>query len=145
MKLNFMLRKSILAGIAAMLMGVSLVFTLSASAHNIDLEKAWEQTRNYARLVRKESGGKYLHYATNCVEAFPNHNHIVRCVITYQNERDTAAGVYTCKETIEVYMASHNRSNNSNEDYTLLARHTSNNSCGSRRLEKMSWDFFSKL
>ena len=144
MKLNFMLRKSILAGIAVVVMGTSLLFTGSTFAHNIDLEKAWEQARNYARSVRKESGGKYLHYSTNCVEAFPNHNHIVRCVIQYQNKRDAAKGVYTCKETIEVYLWHHTRSG-SKEYHWLYARHTSGNSCGSRRLETMSGESFQNL
>lgn len=67
MRLNFMLRRRVLAGIAVMLMGASLVFMLSASAHNIDLDKAWALARDYARIVRKESPKRYLHYATNCV------------------------------------------------------------------------------
>ena len=33
--------RKVLAGIAAILMGVSLIFTSSASAHNINLNKAW--------------------------------------------------------------------------------------------------------
>jgi hypothetical protein len=124
-------------------MGASFIFTANALAHNINLDKAWEQARNYARSVRAESGGKYLHYSTNCVEAFPNHNHIVRCLIDYQNKRDRAAGVYTCRESIEVFMKPHGKSNT--ENYTLLGRHTSGNNCGSRRLEKMPWDYFSNL
>lgn len=124
--------RRVLAGIAVLLMGASLVFTLSASAHNINLAKAREAARDYARLVRSESGGKYLHYSTNCVRAFPNHNHIVRCLIDYQNAKDTAAGVYTCRESMEIYMPPHDRSGQIN--FELYARHTSNNQCGSRRL-----------
>jgi hypothetical protein len=120
-----MLRRT-LAGVAILVLGASLIFSGSASAHNIDLEKAWELAREYARDIRSLSGGKYLHYSTNCVRAFPNHNHIVRCVIQYQNAADTEKGVYTCKEKIEIYMPPHNRG----EDYSLFGRHTSNNHCG---------------
>src|SRR4051812_304328 len=101
-----MLRR-VLVLIATLSMGVSFSFTWRTSAHNIDLDKAWELARNYARSVREESNGRYLHYTTNCVKAFPGHNHFVRCVIEYQNAKDTAAGVYTCKETIELYMLPH--------------------------------------
>ena len=38
MKLNFMLRKSIPAGIAVVVMGTSLLFTGSTCAHNLDKE-----------------------------------------------------------------------------------------------------------
>ena len=38
MKLNFMLRKSILAGIAVVVMGTSLLFTGSTFSHNLDKE-----------------------------------------------------------------------------------------------------------
>jgi hypothetical protein len=65
MRLGFMLRRRVLAGIVAMLMGASLVFSGSASAHNIDLAKARDLARNYARSIRDESGGKYLHYTTD--------------------------------------------------------------------------------
>jgi hypothetical protein len=126
--------KRVLVLIAALSMGASLVFTSSAIAHNIDLDKAWELARNYARSVREESNGKYLHYTTNCVKAFPGHNHFVRCVIEYQNAKDTAAGVYTCKETIELYMVPHDYGRDG-PVYTIYARHTSSNKCGSLRLK----------
>ena len=127
---DFMLRRKVLAGVAVLLMGASLVFSPSASAHNIDVAKARELARNYARQVRDESGGKYLHYSTSCVSNFPNHNHSVNCVIKYQNAKDKAAGVYTCKEKIQFHMGSHSRSN---EDYRIFANHISNQ-CGSRTL-----------
>ena len=106
MTVGAVLRRRVVAGIAAVIMGASLVFTGSTSAHNIDLDKAWELARNYARSVRKESG-RYLHYSTNCVRAFPKHNHIVRCVIQYQDAKDTAAGMDTCIETIELFLPPH--------------------------------------
>ncbi len=64
MRLDFMLKRKVLAGIAAIVMGASLVFTLSASAHDIDVEKAREMSRDYARTVHKERN--YLHYKMNC-------------------------------------------------------------------------------
>ncbi len=64
MTLGFMLRKRVLAGIAAGLTAASLVFTLSASAHDIDVEKSREMSRDYARTVHKERN--YLHYKMNC-------------------------------------------------------------------------------
>jgi hypothetical protein len=127
-----MLRR-VLVLIAILSMGVSFSFTWRTSAHNIDLDKAWELARNYARSVREESNGKYLHYTTNCVKAFPGHNHFVRCVIEFQNAKDTAAGVYTCKESIELYMVPHDYGKGG-PVYTIYAKHTSGNTCGARRL-----------
>ena len=101
------MRKSPLIVIVVMLIAVNFVFTCSTSAHNIDLAKAREVTRNYARKVRDESGGKYAHYSTSCVAAFPGHNHIARCVVDYKNEADTKKGVYTCRELIEVKLWAH--------------------------------------
>ena len=57
-----MLRRRMLAGVTALLMGATLVFPWSAAAHNISLERSWEMAHDYARSVRDESGGKYLHY-----------------------------------------------------------------------------------
>jgi hypothetical protein len=131
-----MLRRRVLAGIAALLMGASLVFSGSTSAHNIDVAKARELARNYARQVRDGSGGKYLHYTTSCTRNFPNHNHSVNCVIKYQNAKDTAAGVYTCKEKIQLHMSPHSRSN---EDYRVLGNHISSQ-CGSRTLNNTLLD-----
>lgn len=123
------LRRRVLAGIAALLMGSSLVFSGGASAHNIDLAKARDLARNYARQVRDESGGKYLHYSTSCRKNFPGHNHSVRCVIDYFNAKDTAAGVYTCRESIELALAPHGDF----LDYRISGHHTSGK-CGSRYL-----------
>jgi hypothetical protein len=120
------LRRRVLAGAAAILMGVSLVFTGSTSAHDIDLLKARESAREYARRVRDNSGGKYLHYSTKCRAMFPGHNHYVSCVIDYQNAKDKAAGVYTCRESIKIYMFPHSVGLN----YTLVGDHSSNNNCG---------------
>jgi hypothetical protein len=125
-----MLRRRVLALVAAIVMGASLVFTLSASAHNIDVAKARELAREYARQMRDGSGGKYTNYTTRCGAMFPNHNHLVSCTIQYYNAKDKAAGVYTCKEKIQLHMGSHSRSN---EDYRILGNHISSQ-CGSRTL-----------
>ena len=125
-----MLRK-ILVGVVVLLIGASLISSRRVAAHNIDVEKAWESAREYARSVRKESNGKYLHYSTKCAKAFPGHNHYLRCTIEYQNAKDAKAGVYTCKETIEVYFRAHSRAGDQN--YVAFIRNTSTNFCGSRR------------
>jgi len=125
------MRKSPLIVIVAMLIGVNFVFTCSTSAHNIDLAKAREVIRNYARKVRDDSGGKYAHYSTSCVAAFPGHNHIARCVIDYKNQADTKKGVYTCRELIEVKLAIHD----SGINYTPYGAHVSA-PCGK---EKFYW------
>ena len=125
------MRKNPLIVIVAMLIGVNFVFTCSTSAHNIDLAKAREVIRNYARKVRDESGGKYAHYSTSCVAAFPGHNHIARCLVDYKNEADTKAGVYTCRELIEVKLAVHD----AGIKYTPFGAHVSP-PCGK---EKLYW------
>jgi hypothetical protein len=124
------MRSSSIIAIVAILIGASLVFSGRTSAHNIDLKKAREAARDYARSVRDASNGKYAHYSTNCVAAFPGHNHIARCLIDYKNEADAKKGVYTCRELIEIKMAPHNQG----LDYTLWGEHASSNQCGSRRL-----------
>jgi len=126
------MRSRLLIVIVAIVMVASLVGTWSTSAHNIDLKKAREAARDYARRVRDESGGKYVHYSTNCWRAFPGHNHIVKCEISYQNEQDTAKGVYTCRESIEIKMPPHSRTGS--VDFGLHGFHTSWNICGSRQL-----------
>jgi len=129
---GLMLRRRALAGIAVILIGASLIFSGIVSAHNIDLKKARELARDYARKVRDESGGKYAHYSTNCVAAFPNHNHIARCLIEYRNEADTKKGVYTCQELIEINLPPHN---DGRMGYDLWANHVSFSQCGNIRLK----------
>jgi hypothetical protein len=125
---SFIMRRILVAGVVALLMGASLIFSGSASAHNIDLAKARETARDFARAIRAQSNGNLIHYSTNCVRAFPGHNHIVRCNIEYQNAKDTEKGVYTCKESVEIFVDSHSRG--SGEDYRTFVRHTSRNRCG---------------
>ena len=126
-----MLRRRVLAGIAALLMGASLIFTSSAFAHNIDLAKAQEIARDYARLVRSESGGKYTHYATDCYNLYQGHNHFVRCQIEYDNEetKNSTTDTRACRETIDIYLRPHNQG----ETFDYYIRHQGE-ACGRRRL-----------
>ncbi len=126
------MRRKSLAVIVAIVIGANLVFTWSTSAHNIDLKKARELVRDYARKVRDESGGKYVHYSTNCVAAFPNHNHIARCLVEYRNEADTKKGVYTCQELIEINLPPHD---GNQMGYDLWASHVSFSQWGKSRLK----------
>jgi hypothetical protein len=128
-----MSKRGLLSVVAAILMGASLIFSGNVSAHNIDVKKAREAARNYARKVRDESGGRYVHYGTNCVAAFPNHNHIARCLIDYQNEEDTKKGVYTCRELIEIKYPVH--TDLTQENFTMYGYHASANTCGNTRLK----------
>jgi hypothetical protein len=89
-----MLKRRLLAIFVGLFMGTNLVFSGSTSAHNIDPAKAREVAREYAKAIRDQSNGRYLHYSTSCRIAFPGHNHIVKCAVEYQNEKDTAAGVH---------------------------------------------------
>jgi hypothetical protein len=125
-----MLMKRVIVGIAVLLMVASLVFPWSASAHNIDVKKATEVAKEYAREVIKESQGKYLHFKWRCGRMYPGHNHYVGCTIEYQNAKDKAAGVYTCKETININM----KPNRGKDIYDLYASHTSFR-CGNRILK----------
>jgi len=126
------MRRRSLIVIIASLSGVCLLFTWAASAHNIDLKKAREVARDYARQVRDESGGKYVHYSTNCVAAFPNHNHIARCLIDYRNEADTKKDVYTCRELIEIKLLPHKPYGMT---YILYGNHASSTYCGRAPLD----------
>ncbi|MFL6229078.1 MAG: hypothetical protein ACJ741_09885 [Pyrinomonadaceae bacterium] len=130
MRMDFMLRRRVIIGISVALMCASLVSPWETSAHNIDPAKAREVAREYARSVREEGHG-YIHYSTSCRTLFPGHNHYVRCEIEYQNEKETKAGVYTCKESLDVFMAPHG---NRAPSYSLFAKHASSNYCGDRRL-----------
>jgi hypothetical protein len=126
------MRRSVLVGIVALLMGVSLVFTSSTAGHNIDVAKAREVARDYARQMRDESGGKYTNYTTRCGAMYPNHNHLASCTIQYYNAKDKAAGVYTCKETILLYMRAHSETRGY-QLFEIYGKHTSR-PCGSREL-----------
>ena len=130
MTMGFILRRRVLAGIAAFLMCASLVFTLRASAHNISLANAQEMARQYAKSVREESGGKYISSMTDCYTLFPGHNHYVRCEIDYKDEATKNNGRGVCYETIDVYVQSHR----GGQSFKKWMKHTSYQHCGKRRL-----------
>ena len=120
--------RRVLAVIASLLMGASLVFTLSASAHDISHANAQEIARDYARGVREESNGKYLHYSTDCYKLFTGHNHYVRCQIDYTDDQKTGGiNPAVCRETIDVFFQPHNQG----ERYNYWIKHHSGQ-CGSR-------------
>ena len=124
-----LLRRRILAGIAVLLMDVGVLLE-SVSAHNISLAKAQEFARDYAREVREESGGKYLHYTTDCIKLFQGHNHYVRCSIEFTDDKNpggTKSAV--CREQIDVYLQPHNRG----EVFKYYMKHYSGQ-CGTKRL-----------
>lgn len=124
-----MMRRT-LAGIAVILMCASLVFTLSASAHNVNLATAKEKARAYARSVLDTSGKGYVQAITRCNRAFSGHNHYIRCTIQYEDrESKQVDGVFACTENIEVYHQSHRDSIN----YEYYMKHTSRQ-CGNERL-----------
>jgi hypothetical protein len=104
---------TILALFAAIVFGVSIGYTTTTSAHNIDLATAWEKARNYARQVRRDSDGKYTHYSTDCRELFAGgrHNHYVRCLVEYDDDETIKFpnGSRVCRETIDIYLFPHNR------------------------------------
>ncbi len=127
---HFRLGRCLTAPVAAILIAANLVLTAPVFAHNIDLEAAWEKARDYARAKRSDPGRTYKH-STDCVEAFPGHNHYVRCTISYQNEGDTARGRQTCTERIEVYLWHHVKPNPLKEfQYPdMYIKNTSKNQC----------------
>lgn len=126
------MRITILAIMATLVMGVGLVVTANTFAHNIDVKAAREKARDYARKKRSDPGRTYKHYSTDCVAAYPGHNHYVRCTISYQNEADTARGRQTCTERIEVYLRAHLKTileGTTHMDPTMHIKHTSNRQC----------------
>ena len=125
--------RRVLVLIAALLMSASFIFSVSTSAHNIDLEAARNAARRYARQVRDQSVGKYQHYSTNCENAFPGHNHIVRCQIDYQHDAFTKSAAYTCREFIEIKVAPHGSIFNPVKSGILYGYHTSA-PCGGDKL-----------
>ena len=104
--------------------GVPRVF-----AHNIDVAKARDKAREYAKGKVADPNRAYEHFTTDCLAAFPGHNHYVRCSIFYFD----GSRNQLCKERIEVYLPEHHRAKFpdlgmvSNFDYFL--KHTSTKEC----------------
>jgi hypothetical protein len=131
MIIGFILRRRVLAVIAAILMCASLVFTLRASAHNISLANAQNMVLQYAETVVDESKGKYIQAETDCYNLFPGHNHYVRCEIYYKDQATkNTTGQGVCYETVDVYVQSHR----DGQSFKKWMRHTSYQHCGKRAL-----------
>lgn len=130
-RLGFMLSGKALAGIAILFLCASLVFTLSVSAHNIDVEQAKAKVRAYAREVLNDGSG-YRYSTTSCRALFQGHNHQVRCRVSYQNEGDRNIGEWTCREDITVYFQSHSGDRRNWEYY--MSHVSPQSKCGKRTL-----------
>lgn len=120
--------RRMLAGITAILFGVSPVFTLSASAHNVSITTAKAKVSRYAQRIVNARNNRYISAATECARAFNGHNHYARCTVRYKDKategRSTA---FACVEQIEVFFQSHNLVRGENNTYYM--RHTSR-ACG---------------
>jgi hypothetical protein len=101
----------------------------SVKAHNIDVVAAREKAREYARQKVADPNRAYEHYSTDCLAAFPGHNHYVRCSIFYQDENRRQL----CKERIEVYLAAHHNAGGLDlgrvTDLRMYVKHTSAKEC----------------
>lgn len=126
-----MLRRSMLGGIAAILMGVGLAYPSGVSAHNIGVQSAKLKVREYVRSVINAPGSRYVRATTTCNKAFNGHNHYVRCMVQYKDrESENKGRVYACTEHIEVYFQSHNLLRGESNIYYM--KHTSPE-CGHTR------------
>ncbi len=132
MTVGFKLRRRILAGLAAVAMGASLVFSGSASAHDIDVGQARPKAEAYAQSVVQEGNRGYVRPTTTCKKMFRGHSHQVECHIGYQNAKDKAEGEWTCQEFIIIYMQSH-RGDRRNWEY-YMAHPQPTFKCGRRTL-----------
>ena len=98
-------------------------------AHNIDVVKAREKAREYARQKVDDPNRAYQHFTTDCLAAFPGHNHYVRCSIFYLDDNRKQL----CKERIEVYLEAHHTAKfpdfGTVTSPTLYVKHTSPKEC----------------
>ena len=130
MTMGFGPSRRVLAGLAAILIGASLIFSPRVSSHNIGLAKAKEMAREYSLRVLNDPAKDYVQVIRRCANAFSGHNHYVRCTIKYEDKRSKEIdGVFACTETIEVYFQSHRDGQN----FQYYMKHTSR-PCGSETL-----------
>lgn len=101
----------------------------NVDAHNIDVAKAREKAREYARQKVDDPNRAYQHFSTDCVAAFPDHNHYVRCSILYLDD----SRKLLCKERIEVYLGEHHKAKGLDfgtvQPPELYLKHTSTKDC----------------
>jgi hypothetical protein len=96
------------------------------NAHNIDVVKARDKAREYAKKKVDDPNRAYQHFSTDCLAAFPGHNHIVRCSIFYFDDSRNQL----CKERIEAFVAPHEKTLTTNTfSYEIFIRHTSTKEC----------------
>ena len=125
-----MLIRRVMVGIAGLVMGISFIFTVSTSAHDINVANAKNMVREYARSVLNEGGRGYVQAITRCVRGYPGHNHIATCTVQYEDQASKDIdGVFACTETIIVYMQSHR----DGQRFDKYMRHGSA-PCGNRTL-----------
>jgi len=96
-------------------------------AHNIDVTKARDKAREYARQKVDDPNRAYQHFTTDCLAAFPGHNHYVRCSIFYFDDGRNQL----CKERIEVFLPAHHTAKwgGTVTDLTYNLKHTSTKEC----------------
>lgn len=124
--------RRLLAKVALVLMGASLIFSPSAFAHNINLVTAKAKVSRYAQRVVNARTNRYILVTTDCDKAFNGHNHYARCTVKYKDkETKDRDGEYACAENTEVFFQSHNLLRGENNTYYM--RHTSRE-CGDMRL-----------
>ena len=98
----------------------------SVHAHNIDVAKARDKAREYAKKKVDDPNRSYQHFSTDCLAVFPGHNHIVRCSIFYFDDSRNQL----CKERIEVFVAPHQKTLTTNTfSSELFIRPTSPKGC----------------
>lgn len=101
----------------------------NVDAHNIDVVKAREKAREYARKKVDDPNRAYQHFSTDCMAAFPDHNHYVRCSILYLDDNRRLL----CKEKIEVYLGEHHKAKGLDfgivQPAELYLKHTSPKDC----------------
>lgn len=124
-----MLRKRVLAGIAVHFMVGCAVFTLSAFAHDIDVEQARQKVEDYVRTVLKERG--YLADAADTISCNKLYPHQVLCEISYSTKEDRRRGSSSCRESITVYFKSHS---GSKRDWNYYMSHRDATKCGGKYL-----------
>lgn len=104
----------------------------TVNAHTIDVVKAREKAREYARAKRNDPNRNYAHYQTDCVAGFPGHNHVVVCAVSFDTAAHRASGSkeWSCSETIEVYFKPHHKTVTINAgSFEMFIRHTSAKEC----------------
>jgi len=98
-------------------------------AHTIDVAQAREKAREYARKKVDDPNRAYQHFTTDCLAAFPGHNHYVRCSIFYFDDNRNQL----CKERIEVYLPAHHAAKfpdfGTVQEFTYNLKHTSTKEC----------------